>query len=954
MAVLDLNIMTWNATGIMSSASYLCDSLLSKNIDICGLSEHWLYEKDLMFLDQLNSNYKSHAVSDFELRYPGRRRVGKGGVALLWHKNHDNKITPLSFEDDRVIGLQYEVNPSESLYIFQVYLPCSNHPVNNFYEYVDKLDSLLGLYSEKGVVMIMGDINANIMPSHYLRNVNNRSHCIMNFLARNNMVSLNTMNFCTGAKSTFVSYDNKSESLIDHILFPVEQVHYIQACEICVDDVLNVSRHRPLRCRIRMPVQHPETYVILTDSPINWKKLDDRTVQNYQVTLSCNETLQNLCNSSIATTDSIARAYGDIVRELKSIARQIFPVKTYRRYLKPYWTNELSALHRTMAGLRRNWVNAGKPRNSNHSAYSAYKSAKRNFRRKHRQASENYMKKQIDEIDNLAEVDSSLFWHHVNVRRKKSSNSPGSSIKFDNKIMNNEREINNAWARYFENLYTPFDDQTFDESFKNSISESVQAYINTGVSDDVCVSAEEVRSAVRMAHRGKACGDDGIFYEHILFGGVFICEILAKLFTAMVHFSYVPLEMKKGVIITLFKGGNKRKDDPDSYRAITLSSVILKLLERVLLTRIQLFDKLTPPIHAMQGGFQKNLGCLMTSFMLRESVFYAKENGSKLYVCFLDVKKAFDCVWHDGLFYKLYNSGVNKSICKLIVNMYTCMFSCVRSRSYKSVWFPVRQGTRQGGVISPFLYLLYINGLLYELELSDLGFCIYGVSCGFPTVADDMLVGSYSKIGLQNMLQICFNYACKWRFGYGILKCLVVVFNEMQNAYNKSNRTWLLGDALVAEGVEYKHLGVICNKYMSIDENIKVACNKIKSTFLSLINSGIYEDGFNPLTSKRIYNSVALPKALYGCELWSNLQSSQLMSLERAHRYCVKFLQFLPRSTSTDVSLALIGMNPIEAEIDRRKLTFFGQLCRLPGDYRVKELFLRRLTHFNDSPSKKL
>ena len=65
----------------------------------------------------------------------------------------------------------------------------------------------------------------------------------------------------------------------------------------------------------------------------------------------------------------------------------------------------------------------------------------------------------------------------------------------------------------------------------------------------------------------------------------------------------------------------------------------------------------------------------MTSFLLRESIFYAKENGSKLYVCFLDVKKAFDCVWHDGLFYKLYNSGINKAFCRLIVNMFTDMFS---------------------------------------------------------------------------------------------------------------------------------------------------------------------------------------------------------------------------------------------------------------------------------------
>ena len=170
----------------------------------------------------------------------------------------------------------------------------------------------------------------------------------------------------------------------------------------------------------------------------------------------------------------------------------------------------------------------------------------------------------------------------------------------------------------------------------------------------------------------------------------------------MIKLAHVPVEMKRGTIITLYKGGNKSRDDPDNYRAITLSSVILKLLERIILTRIELFDTLTPPIHPLQGGFQKNIGCLMSSFLLRESISYAKENGSKLYVCFLDVKKAFDCVWHDGLFYKLYNSGVNKTFCRLVVNMYTDMFSCVRNHGHKSSWFRVLQGTRQGGVISPF------------------------------------------------------------------------------------------------------------------------------------------------------------------------------------------------------------------------------------------------------------
>ena len=71
--------------------------------------------------------------------------------------------------------------------------------------------------------------------------------------------------------------------------------------------------------------------------------------------------------------------------------------------------------------------------------------------------------------------------------------------------------------------------------------------------------------------------------------------------------SYAPDDIKIGVTIIFFKGGNKRKDNPDNYRAIILSSVILNIFERILLTHIQLFqvDDLRSPIYPLQGGFQK-------------------------------------------------------------------------------------------------------------------------------------------------------------------------------------------------------------------------------------------------------------------------------------------------------------------------------------------------------------
>ena len=79
-AVSRFNLMSWNVTGLSSSSSY-------HSVDFCGLSEHWLYDKDLHFLCKINSAYSSFAVSDNSLRLECARKVGKklGVLSLvLW------------------------------------------------------------------------------------------------------------------------------------------------------------------------------------------------------------------------------------------------------------------------------------------------------------------------------------------------------------------------------------------------------------------------------------------------------------------------------------------------------------------------------------------------------------------------------------------------------------------------------------------------------------------------------------------------------------------------------------------------------------------------------------------------------------------------------------------------------------------------------------------------------
>ena len=111
---------------------------------ICGISEHWLYEKDLHFLNQIDNSYNCYAISDFDLKRPSNRRVGKGGVAILWHRRFDTYMNPLSLDDDRIIGVKLEMGTNICIYFFHVLTTQLVYLRSIF----DRLQNILYLYSE--------------------------------------------------------------------------------------------------------------------------------------------------------------------------------------------------------------------------------------------------------------------------------------------------------------------------------------------------------------------------------------------------------------------------------------------------------------------------------------------------------------------------------------------------------------------------------------------------------------------------------------------------------------------------------------------------------------------------------------------------------------------------------------------------------------------------------------
>jgi len=262
-----IDVITWNVTGVMSSSSYLCDVITEGKIDICGISEHWLYPHNMFFLDCISSDYNCHGVCDKDLYWTNeRRKVGKGGVCIMWRKQLDNFIVPLSIESDRIVGIQLQLLNNQYIYMFQVYLPSSNHSLNEYRECMTILYDLYHTYRDQGLVVFMGDFNARV---NSIRS-STRDDCLKGFLLDCNLCAINQTQLRYGPRDTFVSYDNQSASTIDYVCIPVECTDLVTHCEVAGDACLNVSRHRPILCSFDCPGRMEAECA--SEKTTNWKK----------------------------------------------------------------------------------------------------------------------------------------------------------------------------------------------------------------------------------------------------------------------------------------------------------------------------------------------------------------------------------------------------------------------------------------------------------------------------------------------------------------------------------------------------------------------------------------------------------------------------------------------------------------------------------------------------------
>ena len=199
-----------------------------------------------------------------------------------------------------------------------------------------------------------------------------------------------------------------------------------------------------------------------------------------------------------------------------------------------------------------------------------------------------------------------------------------------------------------------------------------------------------------------------------------------------------------------------------------------------------------------------------TSLLLQESVAEALENNNKVFVTFLEVSKAYDTVWTDGMFFKLHEMGLKGKIWRLMCRGYVDFKCSVRIENSTSEWFPMRCGIHQGGFLSLTKYVAFVNGLLETLEQSRLC-CTIGRIPSTPVgYADDVTTACISKLKTDKTLQIVHKFGLKWRFKFNAKKSAILVYGETKNEQEKGSkiRTFRLGKEKVEENFEYDHVDI--------------------------------------------------------------------------------------------------------------------------------------------------
>ena len=342
------------------------------------------------------------------------------------------------------------------------------------------------------------------------------------------------------------------------------------------------------------------------------------------------------------------------------------------------------------------------------------------------------------------------------------------------------------------------------------------------------------------------------------------------LFNSILANNVYPSSWKLDILGPLHKGGPK--DDCNNYRGICVSSCLAKLFNTLLRNRLEEKCNKEQVISKYQISGKRGARTSDHLLVLKHIIDkYVKQQKTRLFVCFFDLRKAYDTVNRTKLFYDLlsqYNVGGN--FLRVLQSIYTENKMFIKLESGLTQPFVTTSGVKQGCVLSPILFNLFINKLpeCYSDDCDPVYMGNEAINC--LMWADDCVVMSTSALGLQKSIDCTVNFFSSLGLQVNKKKTQVMIFNPQgHGAKQFKGYSFSIGTSPLTIADEYVYLGLVFKPSGSVTAAIQELHSKSNKAWFAISNI-IYQN--KKMSNKKVLqlvDSLVTPVGLYACEFWT-------------------------------------------------------------------------------------
>ena len=615
----------------------------------------------------------------------------------------------------------------------------------------------------------------------------------------------------------------------------------------------------------------------------------------------------NLSCTSAAHRTAIDEFCSQIIHACLAAEQQCIPQsRPPKQHAVAGWKEVVEPLRQTAIFWHNIWVDCDRP---NHGAVA---DVRRKTRKDYHNSVKDCMKNQkslkrqrLGELASAATGSSRPLF--VELKRLAGSNRCCSN-RIDG--LDSDLQISNKFAEKYADTYNMLETEDISE-----INETIESRIEFSDSDCCTINEREITVAVAKLKPDKHDGN-GFYSNLLLQNNAHLNAKLAQLFSCMLTHGHTPSALLSANIVPIPKDIKGDLCNSDNYRGISLGSAISKLFDVVTLDRYGVEYLNTSD---MQFAYKHDHSTTMCTTVMKEIVQHYWHGKSSVYACFVDATKAFDLVSFPKLFSLLLDRGLPIPFLRIILDTYKRQNVSVTWNSMKSNNFNVKNGVRQGAILSAVLFTVYIDELLLRLQQQQLGCHIDGLYAGALAYADDVTLLCPTLDGLKKMIVTLeqFGLEFKMRFNPTKTKCMKFALNHKKSA----DIPPVIITGRQIEWVDsFRHLGA----HVTYDLSDTVDIEQKRNHFIRQANYVIHSFSACPswLKSKLIQTYAT---ALYGSQAWQ-LDNRALDRIRTAWNIVQRKVWRLPWRAHS-VLLPLLAQTPnLMQQVKKRTANFIKKM----------------------------